>query len=75
MIDNALLKEYLEGWLDNVGRSFDDDETIANAMSCKRSLHSWGLIPTGISDVDYDYEYALKIINKNLLTSAQTGVE
>lgn len=64
MIENRLLKEYLDGWLDNVGRSSDDDETIADAMGCKRSLYAWGLIPSAISDVDYDHDYAIQVIQK-----------
>lgn len=64
MIDNSLLTEYLEGWLNNVGRSFDDDETIAEAMTDRQSLHTWGLIPCVLSEIDYDYNHALKVIRK-----------
>lgn len=66
MIDNKLLKDYLESWLDNVGRSGSDDETIMCAMTDTNSLLDWGLVQDRYSEVDYDYDCALDIISRGV---------
>lgn len=62
MIPNNKLQDYLESWLCNVGRSCDVDQTLADAMSDDQSLINWGFKESRFDDIEYDYEFAIEIL-------------
>lgn len=64
-MNKKVLKEYLESWLDNVGRSSSDEETLSDAMTDSKSLIEWGLLQDQDQSIDYDWEYAINIIKNS----------
>ena len=62
MVGNTYLKEYLESWLDNVGRSSTPEETLADAMNDDLSLIEWGFKESKYDELDYDYDFALSCL-------------
>lgn len=58
-LKNFEVKQYLGGWIDNVG--FSDrgvERTLMDAMRNKPSINEW----FGVSEVDYDDEFALEYL-------------
>lgn len=59
-LKNFEVKLYLEAWVYNVGFASSPEKTLMFAMRSTNNLKDW--FKSG--EVDYDDEYALKLINE-----------